>query len=308
VIKTNAAGARDPRRRSAILKITPRTFAMSREDRQLEEILRKISAARPGGVLLFPEYGAYTREGSRKAYAELSGAAKRLGVSVITTLNLPGDDLPHADRRTGYNTLCVFSRTGRTYAPQAKITPQSFEMRHMDDTFPKMNVAPYSHLNKTRLHQDGKEFTALFLICSDLYALTLIDPDELRADAIICSANFGNGAEGSAGGIIDYAVKSGIFGRGFLCNTHQEAKTGKTPLTVAVERVFKPPRSRTSFRRELFEEIVKNSSAVYADEQYPSFKNMLALTRNGTFTVPRSRSVEGGLRVKLGTYEQIIEL
>lgn len=290
------------------LRIIPKTLAMAREDLQLGEILGKAATAVHGETLLFPEYGAYTVEGSRKACDTLSKAAKKLGVTLITTLNLPGDDLPYAVAGANYNTLCIFSRNGEVYAPQAKITPQSFEMRHMDEAFPKMNVAPYSYLNKTRLKQDGKEFSVFFLICSDLYVLPLFEPDELQSDAIVCAANFGNGAERSAGGIIDYAVKSGMFGQGFLSNTHQVAKVGKTPLTIAVETVFASPKDKTSFRRDAFAEIVKSSSAVYPDEQYPSFKNMLELTRNGTFTVPRSRSVENGLQVKLGTYERVMEL
>ena len=39
-----------------------------------------------------------------------------------------------------------------------------------------------------------------------------------------------------------------------------------------------------------------------------NFPDMLKLTQNGTFTVPRSRSIENGLIVKLGSYERTIEL
>lgn len=290
------------------LRIIPRTLRMAGEDQQLEEMLQKTASAGKGETLLFSEYGAYTVEGSRKTYSALSKVATARGVTVITSLNLPTGDLPDADENVNYNTLCIFSRNGKVYSPQAKITPQSFEMQHLDRKSPRMNVAPYSCLNRVKLKQGGREHTAFFFICSDLYALRLFAYDELKAEAIICTANFGNGAEESAGDIIRYAVESGVFKQGFLCNSHQIVKKGLTPLTLAVERVFPGGAEKKQYAEDEMEKIVNRASAVYPDEKHCNFQSMLKLTQNGTFTIPQSRSIEQGLKVKLGSYERIIEL
>ncbi|MBI5427564.1 MAG: hypothetical protein HZA02_04705 [Nitrospinae bacterium] len=290
------------------LKIIPKTFRMANEDRQLEEILKTVAARKKGETVLFPEYAAYTVEGSKRACAALSEAARKAEASVVTTLNLPAPGLPHAEPGVNYNALFVFSRNGRTHSPQAKITPQSFEMRRLDEAFPKMDVAPYSRLNRVRLRQDGEESDAFFFICSDLYALQLFDGERLKSGALVCPANFGNGAEGAAGQIIDYSVKCGLFRQGFLCNTYQDAKDGAAPLTVAAEKIFEQGIKKIPYAKEEMDNSVKRSSAVYPDERYRNFKNMLSLTRNGTFTVPRSRSLESGLQVALGTYGEIVDL
>lgn len=281
---------------------------MTREDRQLEEMVRETAAGEEGETILFPEYGAYTVDGSRKAYEELGRAAANAGVTVITSLNLPSADLPGADPAANYNTLFIFSRDGEVYSPQAKITPQSFEMKHLDETSPRMNVAPYSRLNRVRLRQDSEEFDAFFFICSDLYALRLFGPEELKSEAILCPANFGAGAEGSAADVVDYAVRSGLFGQGFFCNAYQVPREDLPPLTIAAEKVFEGGEEREVYDREAMDEIVEKSSAVYPDEEYRNFRSMLELTRNGTFTVPRSRSAESGLKVQLGNYERVVEL
>lgn len=145
------------------LKIILKTLRMAREDQQLAEMLIETAAAGEGQTLLFPEYGAYTVEGSRTAYKRLSQAARDHGVSVVTSLNLPSGDLPCANPNVNYNTLFIFSRNGQVYSPQAKITPQSFETRHLDKSYPRMNVAPYSCLNKVTLRQNDQTYAAFFL-------------------------------------------------------------------------------------------------------------------------------------------------
>ena len=290
------------------LRIIPKTLRMAGEDQQLAEILQKTAAAEKGQALLFSEYGAYTVEGSRKAHSALSKAAIDCGVTIVTSLNLPTDDLPYADENVNHNTLFIFSKNGKVYSPQAKITPQSFEMRHLDGKSPRMNVAPYSRLNRVKLRQNGREYTAFFFICSDLYALRLFAYDEMKAEAIICTANFGNGAEEPAGELIKYSVESGLFKQGFLCNSHQIVKNGITPLTLAVERVFPDSAEKKPYAKDEMEKRVNNASAVYPDEKHCNFQSMLKLTRNGTFTIPQSRSIENGLKVKLGSYARMIEL
>ncbi len=290
------------------LDIKVKTFGMAREEDQLKEITDVIKSSGRGDVLLFPEYGAYTLEGSRRAYAELSEISRQNGLSVITTLNLPSDDLPGADPGLNYNTLFIFSRNGEVYSPQAKITPQSFEMRHLDESYPKINVAPYSRLNKVTLRRNAEKFSAFFFICSDLYVLPMFGFDELESDIICCPANFGNGAEGAAGRVIDYSVNSGLFKQGFFCNTYQNVKGDRVPLTIGMQKTYPADGKETAYDREAMKQSVLKSSVVYPDDEYHNFQNMLKLTRRGTFTVPQSRSFENGLEVKLGDYERVVEL
>ncbi len=290
------------------LEIKVKTFGMAREQEQLDEILDKIKSSSKGDILLFPEYGAYTLEGSQTAFAEFSRIAVRQQVSLITTLNLPSSDLPGADPNLNYNTLFIFSRNGEVYSPQAKITPQSFEMRHLDESFPKMDVAPYSHLNQVTLRRNGEQFSALFFICSDLYVLPLFGFNELKSEIICCPANFGNGAESAAGRVIEYSVQSGLFKQGFYCNTYQNAKQDLIPLTVGFESAYETGTTDKPYDKEEMKQRVRKASAVYPDDEYCNFKSMLKLTRQGTFTVPKSRSLENGLEVHLGSYETVVEL
>ena len=290
------------------LDIKVKTFGMAREQEQLDEISDKIKSSHKGDILIFPEYAAYTLEGSQKAFAELSKMSSDNGLSIITTLNLPSPDLPGADPNLNYNTLFIFSRNGEVYSPQAKITPQSFEMRHLDESFPKMNVASYSYLNKVTLRVNGESFTAFFFICSDLYVLPMFDFRELASDIICCPANFGNGAESAAGRVIEYSVQSGLFNQGFYCNTYQNAKRDLIPLTVGFEKAYETGTAGTSYDKEEMKQRVQKASTVYPDDEYCNFKSMLKLTRQGTFTVPKSRSLENGLEVHLGRYETLVEL
>ncbi len=281
---------------------------MAQEQEQLDEIVDKIKSSNKGDILIFPEYAAYTLEGSKIAFAELSKMSSDNGLSIITTLNLPSGDLPFADPNKNYNALFIFSRNGEVYCPQAKITPQSFEMRHLDESFPKMNVAPYSRLNQVTLQRNGEKFSAFFFICSDLYVLPLFAFQELNSEIICCPANFGNGAESAAGQVIEYSIQSRLFKQGFYYNTYQNAKPDLIPLTVGFERSYETGTTDKPYDKEEMKERVRKASAVYPDDEYCNFKSMLKLTRQGTFTVPKSRSLENGLEVHLGCYETVVEL
>ncbi len=291
------------------LKIDLHPFGMAREEEQLAEILKISGFKEKGATVLFPEYGAYTLEGSKRAYAKLSQLASQKKITLITTLNLPADDLPKADSKVNHNALFVFSANGRVHCPQAKITPQSFEINHLDESFPKMNVTPYDYLNRVTVSQNGREYSVFFVLCSDLYVLQLLSLERLKADALLCPANFGNGAEGAAAEVIDRLVQSQVFDRGFLCNTYQKTKKGKIPYTIGVEQVFKRKQAPVlKGPKNSVGELIKNCSVVYPDDGYVNFGAMLSFTRTGRFTVPSSRSVENGLQVRLGVYENVIEL
>jgi len=290
------------------LEVCVQNFGMAREEKQFAEIIHKADSQVKGTTVLFPEYGAFTVEGSRIAFEKLSRLASSKGVTIITSLNLSSRDLPYANPEINYNTLFVFSRNGCVYSPQAKITPQSFEMNHLDENSPKMNVMPYNHLNRVTLKQNDREYQAFFIICSDLYVLQLFSPDQLRGEALFCPANFGNGAEGAAEAVIDYFVKSGLFNQGFFSNTYQKVKKGLTPYAIGVEKVYGRGKENIPAEEKIVKEILSECCAIYPDEGYLNFGDMLSLTQNGTFTVPRSRSIGKGLKVELGVYEKVIEL
>jgi hypothetical protein len=290
------------------LKIIPKTFGLAREELQLEEIKSKVADSAKGETILFPEFGAYTVEGSKMAFEELSRLSVNSGITLVTTLNLPSEDLPHAVPGRNYNTVFVFSRTGKVFSPQAKITPQSFEMKHQDEASPFINVHPYSHLNIMELSQDGMRYTAIFLVCSDLYVLQMFSYQRLTSDALICPANFGAGAEEAAENVIHYAVETGLFRQGYLCNSYQQERRGRTPLTKKVEREFHQNGRHRSFCENEMKEILDRSSVVYYDEDYPNFNSVLPLTQRGTFVVPSSRSIMENLTVTLEAYERIIEI
>ncbi|CAI2719324.1 hypothetical protein [Nitrospina watsonii] len=291
------------------LEVNLCTFGMAAEDKQLAEIAGQVEAANAGDIYLFPEYAAYTAEGSDIAYDALCRWAREKRITLITTLNRAAADLPHADASERANTLFVFSRDGTVHAPQAKVTPQSFEMNWVDEKSPVINVKPYAYLNRVVLRHEGQACSALFLICSDLYLLKLFPPEALKADVLFCPANFGNGAEGVAGRLIETCVERGVFGQAFYANCYQKPKGDHLPLTVAVTQSY----------RQVEGAVVKMGAAdlvrqvdashhLYHDDSHTNFLSMLELTRQGGFTVPHSRSVESGLSVHSGIYDRVIEI
>ncbi|MCF8723397.1 hypothetical protein LQ236_001417 [Nitrospina gracilis] len=291
------------------LDVKLHTFGMAAEDRQLAEIAGQVESANPGDILLLPEYAAYTAEGSDIAYEAFCRWAREKQITLITTLNRAADDLPYSEAGVRANTLFIFSANGKVHAPQAKVTPQSFEMQWMDEKSPIINVKPYTHLNRVVLRHEGQAYSALFLICSDLYLLKLFPPEELREDVLFCPANFGNGAEGVAGQLIETCVERGVFGQAFYANCYQKPKSKHLPLTVAVTQSF--GQAEGAVAKLGAADLVRQVDAshhLYHDDSHPNFLSMLDLTRRGGFTVPHSRSVESGLTVYTGTYDRVIEI
>lgn len=291
------------------LEIQLRTFGMAAEDRQLSEIARQVESVSAGDIVLFPEYAAYTAEGSDIAYDAFCRWAREKQITLITTLNRAAEDLPYSEAGERANTLFVFSANGKVHAPQAKVTTQSFEMRWMDEKSPIINVKPYTHLNRVVLRHEGQAYSALFLICSDLYLLKLFPPEALRADVLFCPANFGNGAEGVAGKLIETCVERGVFGQAFYANCYQQPKSKHMSLTVAVTQSYR--QAEGTVAKMGTADLVRQVDAschLYHDDSHPNFLSMLELTRQGGFAVPHSRSVESGLTVYSGTYDRVIEI
>src|SRR5205814_7668736 len=111
--------------------------------------------------------------------------------------NLGGElvpDLPGADPALRYNAVAVFTRHGDVHVPQAKITPQSFEMDAAFDG-PGIAVSGYGRLNIVELDVDDELVRARFLVCSDVALLGRFTPRELASDLLIVMGNFAVGAE-----------------------------------------------------------------------------------------------------------------
>jgi len=289
------------------LEIIPKKISMSSEKKQLEEMVQHITEAKKGTTLLFPEYGAYTVSGSKEAYKILKKKTKENDVSVITSMNIGHKNLPCSKPKERFNLNLVFSRNGQVYAPQGKITPQSFEMEQLSKKSPEINVRAYKCLNKATLSQNGEEYTAFFLNCSDLYVMQMFTFNLLKADAIICPANFANGAEDAAAGVIDYAVKAGLFKKGFFSNIEQITRKDRKPLAIGVEKIFDYEGEKLqSYSKKDMKELIDNSSAIYEDKDFKSFHDMLQLTQNGTFTISRSRTLENDLKVERKRYRKVI--
>jgi len=297
------------------LQITPKTIGMASEQEQLEEMVQHISEAEKSSTLLFPEYGAYTVMGSVKAFGVLRYQAVKNDVSVITSLNLGHKDLPYSNPQDNYNLNFIFSRKGKVYAPQGKITPQSFEMEHLDKNSPKMNVEAYDYLNKITLMQDGVEYTAFIFNCSDRYIMAAFTFHELKADAAICPSNFGYGAQDNATKVMDYAVRAALFKQAFLSNIEQrlsneDREKGKKPLAKGIEKVIDYDGIKLiNYSRREMQKLIKENCAIYPDEEIKSFYEMREkLTVNGTFTVPLSRSLENILDLQLKRDRKVIEI
>ncbi|MDI3316478.1 MAG: hypothetical protein QJR14_02425 [Bacillota bacterium] len=278
----------------------PLAYRMGPEPEVLGQALERLERldAPAGACVVLPEYLAYTRDASRAALAALSEAARRLGLNLITTLNLVpeevGGRLPGAEPGAAYNTLVVVTRHGELHTPQAKVTVQSFEQRHYDPRFAEIGVRPYRRLHRVRLRPPGGEepLTALFLICSDVYLplLSVADPEVLRAQVAVIPGNFGRGAERAVREVLA-AFRGPLWQETVFVNAYQEERPGRPPVARRVEEVRAAqgtpgPLPDAFARMRLF----RRNTVVYPDEVAPNFVRMAELTDRdgGRFSIPMS--------------------
>lgn len=288
------------------------SYPLASEKIALAHVVEQLSSIEEGAIVVLPEYLAYTRDNSELALEYLVDICRKRKISVMTTLNLVPDNLPYAEPGRNYNVLTIVNRQGDVYTPQAKITPQSFERVQFEEKFPAMNVGDYTHLNRVTLDIHGQEYTAFFVICSDMYSLLLgvQHIEDLKADYAIVPGNFGNKAERAVDRILRRFREGGVFGTTIFSNPYQVIKDpSKAPLvqraTEYTERSEGAPIiPLTDWERiQLFKENV----AVYPDEFVPSFVHMAGLTikDEGRLTVGLNRFAAN---VTIGTYSPIISL
>jgi hypothetical protein len=262
------------------------------EEQMLERALTALEEVEEGETAFLPEYLAWTPRGSGRAFARLVALAQEHNINIITSLNVGPDlheDLPGRHPGARYNALVIFTRHGSVHVPQAKITPQSFEM-DADEEGPGIGVAAYDRVNRVRLDWQESIVDVRFLISSDLAAFLQLTPAELACDLIVVIGNFAYGAERAASRMLGQAIEAGAAMTTFLVNAfHSPGSPGHRPLALKVEEVLdatqrvKPARAWPNARS------LRSSFHVYEDDDARDFVTMCNLPRRGRIAVPRSR-------------------
>jgi hypothetical protein len=262
------------------------------EEQMLERALEALEPVDAGETAFLPEYLAWTPHGSGRAFARLIALAQARDINIITTLNIGPDlheDLPGRDPESRYNALVIFTRHGIVHVPQAKVTPQSFEMDEAAEG-PGIGVQPYDRINRVRLDWQESLLDTRFVICSDLALLTQLSPAELRCDLLVVLGNFAYGAERAASRLLGQVLAAGVARTTLHVNAfHVPRVDGEQPLALKVEEVFDAterievpaawPRPRA----------LRSAFHVYEDEDARDFVSMCNLPRHGRIAVPRSR-------------------
>jgi hypothetical protein len=263
------------------------------ETEMLDRAVEALEEVEPGETAFLPEYVAWTAGGSGRAFARLIALAQDHNINVVTTLNLGGDlieDLPGRDPELRYNCLTIFTRHGAVHVPQAKITTQSFEMdRRLDG--PGIVVDPYTRLNRVRIDVDGELVDARFLICSDLWVMQKLQPEDLRCDLLVVLGNFAYGAEKAASRLLGRALAVGVAQSAVHVNAfHAPDKRRRQALAVKVEEVLDATDEAAPRKTWPSPRAIRAAFHVYDDRQAKDFVSMCKLPkRAGRIAVPRSR-------------------
>lgn len=262
------------------------------EPEMLDRAVDALAAVEPGETAFLPEYLAWTAHGSGRAFARLIALAQQQDINIVTSLNLGGDlleDLPGHQSGLRYNALTVFTRHGVAHVPQAKLSPQSFEMdAHLDG--PGIVVAPYTRMNRVRLDMDEALVDARFLICSDLFLFNRFSPAELACDLLVVIGNFAYGAEKVAHRLLGRALEAGVAETAVLVNAHQDpTRPRRQPLALKVEEVLDATRSTRPRRSWPQPRAIRSGFFVYRDRSAHDFVSMCKLRgRKGRIAVPAS--------------------
>jgi len=279
------------------------------EQEMLERAIEALADVEPGETAFLPEFLAWTAHGSGRAFAKLISLAQQNDINIVTSLNLGGDlleDLPGHDPHLRYDALTIFTRHGVAHVPQAKVSPQAFEM---DDRLegPGIVVSPYTRINRIRLDVDDELIDARFLIGSDLLVFNRFTPDELACDLLVVIANFAYGAEKLALKLLGAALEAGVAETAILVNAYQEpSKPRRQPLALKVEEVLdatarvKPRKSWPKPR------AIRGAFFIHGDRSARDFVSMCKLRgRKGRIAVPKS---SWNAPVALGEYPVTVVL
>jgi hypothetical protein len=262
------------------------------EEQMLERALTALEEVEEGETAFLPEYLAWTPRGSGRAFSRLVALAQDRNINIVTSLNVGSDlheDLPGREPLSRYNALVIFTRHGDVHVPQAKVTPQSFEMDD-DEDGPGIGVAPYDRINRVRLDWQDALVDVRFLVCSDVAAFLQFSPAELRCDLLVVLGNFAYGAERVASRLLGQAIEGGLASTSFHVNAfHSPSAPGHTPLALKVEEVLdataptKPAKAWPNARS------LRSGFHVYDDDDAHDFVSMCNLPRRGRVAIPRSR-------------------
>jgi hypothetical protein len=268
------------------------SLQLGEEEEVLDRALEALETVLPGDTAFLPESVAWTASGSGRAFATLLSEAQKREASIVTTMNLSGDlveDLPGAVPGERYNAVVIFTRHGVVHVPQAKLTPQSFEMDVALDG-PGIAVSPYTRLNRLRLDWDDRVLSTRFFVCSDLWMLSRFPPVSLRCDVIVVLGNFAAGAERHASRVIGEALAAGVARTALFVNAfHVPGKPRRQPLAVRVEEVLDSTRRGKPAAEWPHPLKLKRAFHVYADASAGDFTAMARLpARKGRIAVARS--------------------
>ena len=278
------------------------------EEQMLERALAALAELEPGETAFLPEYLAWTPRGSGRAFARLIALAQERNINIVTSLNVGPDlleDLPGRDPSARYNALVLFTRHGSVHVPQAKVTPQAFEMDARAGG-PDIGVAAYDRINRVRLDWQDRLLDTRFLICSDLAAFLQFSPAELACDLLVVVANFAYGAERAASRLLARAVEAGAAMTTLHVNAfHLPTAAGHRPLAVRVEQVLDATRRGKPAAAWPHPRALRSAFHVYDDGDAGDFVSMCNLPRKGRIAVPRSRWRPS---LRLGEYPITISL
>jgi hypothetical protein len=262
------------------------------EEQMLERALQSLDDVEEGETAFLSEYLAWTPRGSGRAFARLIALAQERDINIVTTLNVGPDlheDLPGRDPDVRYNALCIFTRHGVVHVPQAKVTPQAFEMEQ-EAGGPGIGVTPYDRINRVRLDWQDALIDTRFVICSDLAVFLQLSPQDLDCDLLVVLGNFAYGAERVASRLLRRALDAGAARTTLHVNAfHVPSNPDQPALALKVEEVLdatqrvEPASSWPSPR------ALRSAFHVYEDEAAKDFVSMCNLPRGGRILVPRSR-------------------
>ena len=262
------------------------------EEEMLARALYALGEVGEGETAFLPEYVAWTPRGSGLAFARLVALAQARNINIVATLNVGPDlheDLPGRDPEARYNALVIFTRHGDVHVPQAKVTPQSFEMDAREDG-PGIGVTPYDRINRVRLDWQETIVEARFLVCSDLAAFLQLTPAELACDVMVVLGNFAYGAERVASRACAQAIAAGAAKTTLLVNAfHEPARAGQQALALKVEEVLDATRRTRPRKAWPQPRALRNGFQVYDDGEARDFVSMCNLPRRGRVVIPRSR-------------------
>lgn len=274
----------------------------------LERALTALAELGPGETAFLPEYLAWTARGSGRAFARLVAHAQQFDINIITTLNIGRDlheDLPGRDPDARYNALVIFTRHGVVHVPQAKITPQAFEMDDEPDG-PGIVVTPYGRINRVRLDWQDRLIETRFVVCSDLMVFLGLSPEQLRCDLLVLLGNFAYGAERAASRLLEQALDVGVARTALFVNAfHIPRDPSHTPLAFKVEDVLDATKRVKPAAKWPSPRALRAGFYVYEDADARDFVAVCNLPRRGRIAVPRSR---WGAEVTVGEYPVAVSL